>query len=93
MVHGVAGSALLTFAVLTTIPSFALGVLYIAVFGFGSIGGMLLMSAMIGLPFAVTAHRFAVINGSIRLCAGVFSILFGLFVAWNLIHEALLTKS
>jgi len=87
MVHGVAGSALLTFAVLTTIPSFALGVLYIALFGIGSIGGMLLMSAMIGLPFALTARRFAMINGSIRLFAGLFSILFGLFVAWNLVHD------
>ena len=87
MVHGVAGSAALTLAVLTTIPSVALGLLYIAVFGIGSIGGMLLMSAMIGLPFAVTARRFVVINGSIRLFAGVFSILFGLFLAWNLMHD------
>lgn len=87
MVHGVAGSALLTFAVLTTIPTFALGVLYIALFGIGSIGGMLLMSAMIGLPFAFTARRFAVVNGSIRLFAGLFSILFGLLLAWNLAHD------
>lgn len=87
MVHGVAGSAALTLAVLTTIPSVALGLVYIVVFGIGSIGGMLLMSAMIGLPFAVTARRFAAVNGGIRLFAGLFSILFGLFLAWNLIHE------
>jgi ABC-type nickel/cobalt efflux system permease component RcnA len=87
MVHGVAGSAALTLAVLTTIPSVALGLIYIAIFGMGSIGGMLLMSALIGLPFAVTARRFSMINGGIRLFAGLFSILFGLALAWNLLHE------
>lgn len=86
MVHGVAGSAALTLAVLATIPSFALGLLYIAVFGIGSIGGMLLMSAMIGLPFAVTARRFSALNGGIRLFAGLFSIVFGLILAWNLLN-------
>jgi len=87
LVHGVAGSAALTLAVLTTIPSVALGLLYITVFGIGSIGGMLLMSAMIGLPFAVTARRFSVVNGGIRLFAGVFSVLFGLLLAWNLLRD------
>lgn len=87
LVHGMAGSAALTLAVLTTIPSVLLGVVYIAVFGIGSIGGMLLMSALIGLPFAVTSRRFSIINGRIRLFAGLFSILFGLMLAWKLLHE------
>lgn len=84
MVHGVAGSAALTLLVLSTIPSVALGLLYIGVFGVGSIGGMLLMSALIGLPFALTARRYAFINGGIRLVAGAFSIVYGLVLAWNL---------
>ena len=87
MVHGVAGSAAITLAVLTTIPSIALGIIYIAVFGIGSIGGMLLMSALIGLPFAATARRFSMINGRIRFIAGLSSIFFGLILAWNLLHE------
>ena len=87
MVHGVAGSAAITLAVVATIPSIALGLIYIAVFGIGSIGGMLLMSAMIGLPFAVTARRFSILNGGIRLLAGLFSVLFGLWLAWGLVHE------
>ena len=72
---------------LTTIPSVALGLVYITVFGIGSIGGMLLMSALIGLPFAVTARRFSMLNGGIRLLAGSFSVLFGLWLAWELLHE------
>jgi ABC-type nickel/cobalt efflux system permease component RcnA len=87
MVHGVAGSAALTLGVLTTIPSVTLGLVYIAVFGLGSIGGMLLMSAIIGAPFAVTARRFSKINGGIRLFAGMLSVVFGLMLAWDLLSE------
>ncbi len=87
MVHGVAGSAALTLGVLATIPSITIGLVYIAVFGLGSIGGMLLMSAIIGAPFAVTARRFSKINGGIRLAAGLLSVIFGLMLAWNLLSE------
>ena len=87
LVHGFAGSAALTLLVLTRIPSVALGLVYMVVFGIGSIGGMLIMSAMISVPFVLTARRFAAVNGGIRLCAGLFSILFGLMIAWDLAQE------
>jgi ABC-type nickel/cobalt efflux system permease component RcnA len=87
MVHGVAGSAALTLGVLTSIPSITLGIVYIVVFGLGSVGGMLLMSAAIGAPFAMTARRFSNINGGIRLAAGLLSVMFGLMLAWELLSE------
>ena len=83
LVHGVAGSAALTLLVLVKIPSVALGLIYIGVFGIGSIGGMLLMSGLIGLPFALT-RRYEFLNGGIRLVAGAISILYGLVLAWKL---------
>ena len=87
MVHGMAGSAALSMGGLMTIPSVAFGLIYIAVFGLGSIGGMLLMSAIIGAPFAVTAQRFSKINGGIRLLAGLLSVAFGFILAWKLLSE------
>lgn len=87
LVHGVAGSAAVMLLVLTQLPSLALGLLYIAVFGIGSVGGMLLMSAMISIPFMATAKRFASINKAIRLAAGLFSLGFGLMLAWELVGE------
>ena len=87
MVHGVAGSAALTLGVLATIPSITLGLVYIAVFGLGSVGGMLLMSAVIGAPFAVTARRFSRLNGGIRLAAGLLSVVFGFMLGWDLLSE------
>jgi ABC-type nickel/cobalt efflux system permease component RcnA len=87
LVHGFAGSAALTLLVLTRIPSIALGLVYMAVFGIGSIGGMLIMSAVISVPFVLTARRFEAINGVIRLCAGLFSLAFGLMIAWELLRH------
>ena len=87
LIHGFAGSAAVTLAALATVPTIALGLTWIVVFGIGSIGGMLLMSAAISLPFIVTARRFSAINGAIRLLAGLFSIIFGLMIAWSLLGE------
>ena len=84
MVHGLAGSAALMLLVLTTIPSPWLGLAYIGVFGIGSVGGMLMMSSMIGLPFVWTARRFGRVNQGIKVTAGVFSTIFGLFLAWQI---------
>ena len=87
LVHGMAGSAALTLAVLATIPSVTLGLVYIGVFGLGSVGGMLLMSAMVGLPFAFTSRHFSTINTQVRVVAGLLSVAFGLGLGWNLLRE------
>ncbi len=74
MVHGLAGSAALMLLVVPTIPSPLLALVYILIFGVGSIGGMMLMSLLIGLPFHFTANRFDILNKGIRLCSGLFSL-------------------
>lgn len=81
--HGLAGSAALTLLVLTQLGSFALGMLYLFVFGVGSIGGMLLMSGLIGLPFALSARRFSRFSNILQTCAGLLSIAFGLWYAYE----------
>lgn len=80
MVHGLAGSAALMLLIVPTISSPILGLLYILIFGIGSIGGMMAMSFLIGLPFHFTANRFDKLNKGIRLCAGVFSLGLGLLI-------------
>jgi ABC-type nickel/cobalt efflux system permease component RcnA len=86
MVHGLAGSAALTLLVLTEVVrdgSRALGMAYLLVFGLGSVTGMLLMSALIGLPFLLTAGRFQRFDAPVRLLTGVVGVGFGLFYAWR----------
>jgi len=84
LVHGLAGSAALMLLVLTTIPSPLAGLAYILIFGFGSVGGMLALSSLIGLPFILTARRFALFNRWIRIGAGTASVAFGLFLGWEI---------
>lgn len=81
--HGLAGSATLTLLVLTQIRSVSLGLLYLAVFGLGSTLGMLLMSGLIGLPFAVSARRISRLSFGLQAIAGAVSIAFGLWYAYE----------
>jgi ABC-type nickel/cobalt efflux system permease component RcnA len=87
MVHGLAGSAALTLFVLTEVlsggGSRALGFAYLLIFGVGSVGGMLLMSTLISLPFVLTASRFRRVDTPVRLITGCLSVAFGLYYAWQ----------
>ncbi len=87
MVHGLAGSAALMLLVLGTITSPLAGLAYIAIFGLGSVGGMLLLSGIISLPFVLTARRFSAVNRWIRVVAGFASVAFGLLLGWEIGSE------
>jgi sulfite exporter TauE/SafE len=87
MVHGLAGSAALMLLVVPTISSRVEALLYIAIFGIGSVGGMMAMSFLIGLPFHFTAGRLELLNRGIRLVSGIFSLGLGSFI----VYEKLLT--
>lgn len=81
--HGLAGSAALTLLVLTQIRSVSLGLVYLAIFGIGSTLGMLLMSGLIGLPFALSTRRISRFNFGLQTAAGVLSMAFGLWYAYE----------
>jgi nickel/cobalt exporter len=81
--HGLAGSAALTLLVLTQIESVALGLLYLAIFGIGSVVGMLLMSSLVGLPFVLSARRLSGVSNGLQTAAGAVSIAFGLWYAYE----------
>jgi ABC-type nickel/cobalt efflux system permease component RcnA len=82
-VHGLAGSGALTLLVLTQIQSAWVGFLYLAIFGLGSIAGMVLMSGLIGLPFALTAKNVGRVHGHLQTTAAGLSIAFGLWYAYE----------
>jgi len=83
MVHGLAGSAALMLLVIPTIESKPLGLLYIVIFGAGSIGGMMLMSLVVGLPFHFTAAKFNRFNYILQSVAGLVSIALGLMIIYE----------
>jgi len=84
MVHGLAGSAAVALLVLATIRDPRWSVFYLLVFGFGTIAGMMLMTATIAAPFAYTADRHARLSRGLRLASGLVSIGFGCLIAYRL---------
>jgi high-affinity nickel-transport protein len=81
-IHGLAGSAaVVTLPSVALIPDPAWAVAYLAVFGLGTIAGMMLITASIAAPALVATRRFAGMNHRLRIASGVVSIGFGLFLA------------
>ena len=70
--------------VLTTISTPALALLYVVVFGVGSIGGMMVMSTLFAVPARFTVTRFTRANFALRCLAGLFSLSFGLFMIYEI---------
>jgi high-affinity nickel permease len=83
MVHGLAGSAGLMLLIVPTISAPATAILYILIFGVGSIGGMMMMSLLIGLPLHFTAGKFQFLNKSILGLAGIFSFGLGIYIVYE----------
>ena len=83
MIHGLAGSAALMLLIIPTIESRTVGLLYIVIFGVGSISGMMLMSFLVGLPFHLTALRFNRFNWLLQTCAGFVSVALGLWIVYE----------
>ena len=80
-IHGLAGSAAVaTLPQVALIPNPVWAVTYLAVFGVGTIAGMMLITASIAAPSLLAVNRFAGLNRNLRIASGVGSIAFGLFL-------------
>jgi len=84
LVHGLAGSAGLMMVGVATLPSRALALVYVFVFGLGSIGGMVGMSTLLGVPLAFAAERFAGAVRAIRVGTALASVTVGFVSAWQI---------
>jgi high-affinity nickel-transport protein len=84
IVHGLAGSAAVALLVLTTIrvPSWA--ILYLLVFGIGTVAGMMVITAAIAVPFQFSESRFARLNRAMGIASGLLSLAFGLFIVYQM---------
>ncbi|MBS3114337.1 sulfite exporter TauE/SafE family protein [Candidatus Woesearchaeota archaeon] len=80
LIHGLAGSAALSLLVLTAIKSVWAGMAYILVFGIGSIIGMMIISSIISLPFALIPQKLERTQRILRVSAGLISAITGLII-------------
>ena len=82
--HGMAGSAALVVLAASHIESAWWGLVYILLFGIGSILGMGLLSAAIALPLTYTARSLTVGNRALQGAIGLATIAVGL----RIVHAA-----
>jgi hypothetical protein len=76
--HGLGGSAAIALLALAAVPTTAAAVLYLAVFGAGTIGGMVALSLGLGFPIAAVRDAPRVSrwvlggSGALSICAGIY---------------------
>ena len=80
MMHGLAGSAALVALTASTAPSAASGLVFMALFGLGSVIGMAAFSAVIAVPLSLTAKTLTWANRGLQTGAGLFALGFGVTI-------------
>jgi len=86
-VHGLAGSAAVALVALAAIPSPAWAVAYLAVFGAGTVAGMVLVTALVAAPAVLAGARVRRARHGIRFAAGALSLAFGLALAHDVVVD------
>ena len=84
IVHGLAGSAAVALLVMTTIqdPWWEIG--YLLVFGLGTVIGMMVITALIAVPFVYTARKLSWWNRGMAVASGLLSLAFGAFLSYRI---------
>lgn len=86
LVHGVAGSGALTAMVLANLPTAATRLVYILLFGLGSVLGMALLSGLLGWPLSRLVQRPRLLR-AVSAASGMGSAGYGLYLGASMIAK------
>lgn len=84
IVHGLAGSAAVALLVLATIRNTRWAIVYLLVFGVGTIAGMMVITMSLASTLKVAAARSHYIADKLGMAAGLLSLAFGFFVVYQI---------
>ncbi len=84
VVHGLAGSAAVALLVLAVIPDPRWGMVYLLVFGLGTVAGMVMVTVATVLPFLYGGARLGAAHRYLVLASGTLSVAFGLFLVYRI---------
>jgi len=84
MVHGMAGSAAVVLLVLSTVRDPFWALLYLMLFGLGTVLGMIIVTATISLPASLAMARVKNARRWLTLASGVASVILGVLLASDL---------
>lgn len=83
LMHGLAGSAALLVLVVTQAENPMSGLLYVLLFGVGSMLGMGALSAVIAVPLIVSARWLTWANRALQIAVGVVTIAIGVMTIYS----------
>ncbi len=83
LMHGMAGSAALILLVLQTVKSPLTGLLYMLLFGFGSLIGMAVLSAIIAIPLQYTSRGLTWLHYGFHIVIGFTTIILGSVLSYE----------
>jgi high-affinity nickel-transport protein len=90
VVHGLAGSAAVALLVLATIHDANWALVYLGVFGFGTVLGMICLTALMSRPLAKATEWSHTAELTLVRLTGFVSLSFGLFLAYRIgVHDGL----
>lgn len=84
LVHGMAGSAAVALLVLATLHNTHWAVAYLAIFGVGTIAGMMVITVAMASALRYAGSRSAWINRRLALATGLLSVAFGMFIVYQM---------
>jgi ABC-type nickel/cobalt efflux system permease component RcnA len=84
VVHGLAGSAAVALLVLATIPNPRWAVIYLLVFGLGTVGGMMLITMSIASAFTFMGRGRQSVSHRLGLVSGLLSLAFGVLLVYQI---------
>ena len=83
LMHGMAGSAALLVLTVAQASSPTHGLLYVLLFGIGSMLGMGALSVVIAVPLVISAHWLTWANRALQGMVGLITIAIGLSTIWS----------
>ncbi len=84
VVHGLAGSAAVALLILASIRNSSWAIAYLFLFGLGTIAGMMVITMSIASTFRLAGNRFQHFSRWLALASGLVSLIFGLFLAYQI---------
>lgn len=86
MVHGLAGSTALVVLTATTVQDPVIGLLYVGLFGLGSIAGMTVLSSLLAVPLTWTVQTFTWAHRSLQAVVGLATMGVGTALLVDLLY-------
>ena len=93
MVHGLAGSAAVALLVLAAVRDTRWALVYLLLFGVGTIVGMMIVTTAIAVPATMAAHRVGSMRRYLVMASGAASVIFGALIAMELANNGLFSSN